>query len=73
MGFNSGFKGLGTGYSWSDIDRENRITWRKTCSIASLFTTNPIYTTLGSKPKRRCENSVTNHLSYGKDWVVFLL
>jgi len=60
------------GYWWSDRDKENRNTWRKTCSVATLFTTNPIWTTLGSNPKRRYEKSATNHLSYGKEWVVFL-
>jgi hypothetical protein len=37
----------------------------KTCTSATLSTTNPTWPDLGSKPGRRGGNSVTNRLSYG--------
>ena len=44
---------------------ENRSTRRKTCSIATLSTTNPTWTGLRSNPGLRGERSATNRLSHG--------
>jgi hypothetical protein len=50
---------------WSDIDRENRRTRRKTCPCASLSTTNPTWIVLGANPGIRDEKPATNLLSHG--------
>jgi len=42
----------GMGYWWGETGGENRSTWRKNCSIDTVFTTNPIWTTLRSNCKR---------------------
>jgi hypothetical protein len=40
---------------WMIVTGENRTTRRKTCRSATLSTTNPTYTELGSKPGHRAE------------------
>ena len=44
---------------------ENRNRWRKTCRSATLFSTNPAWTELGSNPGLRGERPATNSLSHG--------
>jgi hypothetical protein len=44
---------------------ENRITRRKSCSSATLSTTNPTWTDPGSNPGLRGERPATNRLSHG--------
>ena len=49
----------------NDTDRRNRSTWRKFCPNATLSTTNPTQTGLGSKPGFRGEIPATDRLSHG--------
>jgi hypothetical protein len=44
---------------------ENRNTWGKTCPSATLSTTNPTWTDLGSNSALRGERPATNRLSHG--------
>jgi hypothetical protein len=44
---------------------ENRSTRGKTCPSATLSTTNPSWSDLGSNPVLRCERPATNRLSHG--------
>jgi hypothetical protein len=46
---------------WNNIDRDNRRTRRKTCPIASLSTTKPIWNDPGSNPGLRFERPSTRH------------
>jgi hypothetical protein len=50
---------------WSDIDRGNRRTPRKTCPGATFFTINPTWVDLGANPGLRGERPATNRLSHG--------
>jgi hypothetical protein len=47
------------------LTREHRSTRGKTCSSATLPTTNPTWTELGSNPGLRGERPATNRLSHG--------
>jgi hypothetical protein len=49
---------------WNDNDRGNPKNSRKTCLSATLSTTNPTWTDLGTNPGRRGEKPATNRLSY---------
>jgi hypothetical protein len=44
---------------------KNRRIWGKTCPSATLSTTNPTWTDLGSNPALCGERSATNRLNYG--------
>jgi len=50
---------------WNDTDRESQGIGRKTCSIATLSTTNLTWTDLGSKPVLHAERPVTYCLCHG--------
>jgi hypothetical protein len=52
-------------WRWNYTDRGNRTTRRKTCPSATLSTSNPTSTALGTKPGLRDEKPATNRLSYG--------
>jgi hypothetical protein len=52
---------------------ENRRTRRKTCSSATLPTTNLTWIGPGAKPGLRCERPATNYLSHGKAPIVYLV
>jgi hypothetical protein len=43
----------------------NRSTWKKTCSRATMSTTDPIWTDPGSNPSLRRQRPATNGLSHG--------
>jgi hypothetical protein len=43
---------------------KNRSTWRKTCPTATLFTTNPTSTELGSNPALRVERPAATPMSH---------
>jgi hypothetical protein len=55
------------------LREENRSTLRKTCSSATLSTTNPTWTYPGSNPGLRGERLATNRLSHGKIIWAYLL
>jgi hypothetical protein len=50
---------------WNDIDRENQINWRETCPIATLSTTDPTWTDLGTDVDLRSDRLATHLLSHG--------
>jgi hypothetical protein len=47
------------------LTEENRRTRRKTCSSATLSTTNTTWIDTGANPGLRGERPATNHLSHG--------
>jgi hypothetical protein len=49
---------------------ENRSNRGKTCPSATLSTTNPTWTDLGSNPGLRGERPATNRLSHGTAFVI---
>jgi hypothetical protein len=57
---------------WNDIDRENLRTRRKTCSSATLSTTNPTWIDPDANPGLRSETPATNDLSHGTTQVKVL-
>jgi hypothetical protein len=52
-------------HQWNEINRVKPTTRRKTCPSATLSTTNPTWTDLGSNPSLRSERPATNRLSLG--------
>jgi hypothetical protein len=50
---------------------KNRSTGRKTCSVATLSTTNLTWTGRGTNPSLRCEKLATNSLNYGMTKIRF--
>jgi hypothetical protein len=52
-------------HRWNEIHRENRSTRGKTCPIATLSTTNPIWTDPASNPGLRGGRPAANSLSHG--------
>jgi hypothetical protein len=59
-------------HQWNEIDRRKPTARRKTCSSATLSTTNPTWTDPGSNPILRSERPATNRLSHGTAFSVML-
>jgi hypothetical protein len=59
---------MGYGYGesrWSNIDRRNQRTWRKTCPSATLSTTKPTWIDSGANLGLHSERPVINRPSHG--------
>jgi hypothetical protein len=56
----------------NEIDRGKPKYSRKTCPIATLFTTNPTWTDPESNPSVRGERPATNRLSRGMAKLIYL-
>jgi hypothetical protein len=55
---------MGMEHWWNDTDRDNISAQRKTCPIATLFSTNPTWTGVGSNAGLRGEEPGTDRVSH---------